>query len=179
MEGLWSRILCVLFSAVIVFHRGQAIERRTPVHQQQPVPEALEEVCVLVTDAATGVGRAIALHLSDLGLHVLAGVKSEAEKRSFLFASRKGLEPIVFDLTDPALVASTVYRIRQLQLEWNRRFYGIVLNLADTMHEMKTNMKNDNGGNDLIDLDAFDTSYRKIVRSSIRLLQGNSKYAEG
>ena len=178
MKGYWSRLLCIILSAVIVIRLGQAVEtihetindKRTV--QQQPVPQALEEVCVLVTDAATGVGRAIALQLADLGLHVLAGVKSEAEKRSFLFASRKGLEPVIFDLTDPALVASVVYRIQQLQLEWNRRFYGVVLNLADTMNELKTNMKSDEKSN-LIDVDAFDTSYRMIVRSTLRLLQGN------
>jgi hypothetical protein len=67
-----------------------------------------------------------------------------------------------------------VYRIQQLQSEWNRRFFGVVLNLADTMNEWKTKIKHND--QELVDVDAFDTSYRMIVRSSIRLLQGNCIY---
>ena len=178
MKSFWSLVLCSILSATVVSPQSQNFEtihetldvKRTSV--KQPVPQQLEDVCVLVTDAATGVGRAIALQLADLGVHVLAGVKTEAEKRSFLFASRKGLETILFDISDPALVASTVYRIQQLQSEWDRRFFGVVLNLADTMNEWKTKMKIV-GEEQLVDVDAFDTSYRLIVRSSIRLLQGN------
>lgn len=183
MKRFLSVALYIILPVIILlFPRSHSFETIHETHDEkrttvkQPVPQHLEEICVLVTDAASGVGRAIALELSDLGVHVLAGVKTEAEKRSFLFASRKGLETIIFDVSDPALVASTIYRIQQLQSEWNRRFFGVILNLSDTMNEWKTNMKHEE---ELVDVDAFDTSYRMIVRSSIRLLQGNCIYFIG
>ena len=126
-----------------------------------------DATCILITDAATGTGRAISLYLVNAGVHVLAGVKSEAEKRSFAFETRKGLEPILFDLTDPASVANTVYRIKQIRTELGRTFYGTVLNLADTMREMTMPV----GDAELVNVDALDASYRAIVRSSVRLLQ--------
>ena len=44
------------------------------------------------------------------GYHVLAGVQSEAEQKSFLYDSRKGLEVVLFDLTDPATLVNLIYR---------------------------------------------------------------------
>ena len=125
--------------------------------------------CILITDAATGPARRAALQLADLGVHVLAGVRTDAEKRSFLFETRKGFEPVVFDPTDPATVAATVYRIKQVRLELGRPFYGAVINVGDTMRAMKLDLAA--SGQTVADVDAFDASYRVVVRSTVRLLQ--------
>ena len=45
---------------------------------------------VIITDAAYGNAREIAHLLVDYGFHVLAGVNSEAEARSFAYDQRKG-----------------------------------------------------------------------------------------
>jgi NAD(P)-dependent dehydrogenase (short-subunit alcohol dehydrogenase family) len=84
--------------------------------------------CVLVTDAASGPGRSLALSLAGAGIHVLAGVKSDAEIRSFAFDARKGLEPIKFDISDPATLADAVYRIKQVRWDLGRPFLGALLN---------------------------------------------------
>ena len=60
------------------------------------------------------------------------GVKTEAEKRSFIFDSRKGLEPILFDISDPTLLANVVYRIMQIRFDLDRTFFGTVVNMAGT-----------------------------------------------
>lgn len=125
--------------------------------------------CILITDAATGPARRAALQLADLGVHVLAGVRTDAEKRSFLFETRKGLEPVVFDPSDPATVAATVYRIKQVRLELGRPFYGAIVNVGDTMRAMKPDLAG--SGQTVADVDAFDASYRVVVRSTVRLLQ--------
>ena len=57
-------------------------------------------------------------------------MKTEAEKRSFIFDSRKGLEPILFDISDPTLLANVVYRIMQIRFDLDRTFFGTVVNMA-------------------------------------------------
>ena len=69
--------------------------------------------------------------INDISLLEL-GVKTEAEKRSFIFDSRKGLEPILFDISDPTLLANVVYRIMQIRFDLDRTFFGTVVNMAGT-----------------------------------------------
>ena len=64
------------------------------------------------------------------GYHVLAGVQSEAEQKSFLYDSRKGLEVVLFDLTDPATLVNLIYRWGFLQTYiaqniYTNKHYGI------------------------------------------------------
>ena len=84
----------------IVGHVLTLIKNEATVLKKYPVST---ESCILVTDAAQGPAREAALHLADHGIHVLAGVKNEYEQRSFMFDSRKGLEPIVFDISGTCL----------------------------------------------------------------------------
>ncbi len=58
----------------------------------------------LVTGTSTGIGRAIAIHLSERGFRVLAGVRKPADAPA-------GLEPIVLDVTSVEDVAAAAGRV--------------------------------------------------------------------
>ena len=60
---------------------------------------------VIVTNADIATGRDIAIFLAVEGYYVLACVSSEAELRSFAYENMKGLEPIVFNINNPADIA--------------------------------------------------------------------------
>lgn len=45
----------------------------------------------------------------------LAGVKTDGEMRSFIFDSRKGLEPILFDHSDQNTLLKVVNRVKQIR----------------------------------------------------------------
>ena len=45
----------------------------------------------------------------------LAGVKTDGEMRSFIFDSRKGLEPILFDYSDQNTLLNVVNRVKQIR----------------------------------------------------------------
>jgi hypothetical protein len=65
---------------------------------------------VFLTNAAKGVARETAIKLASLGIHVLVGVKSESESRSFVFDARgKGLETILFDSRQPSLIGTFLF----------------------------------------------------------------------
>jgi NAD(P)-dependent dehydrogenase (short-subunit alcohol dehydrogenase family) len=61
---------------------------------------------VLITGAARGIGRAIALRLAAAGWETYAGVRKEADGDDLAAASGGTLHPIVLDITDDAQVAS-------------------------------------------------------------------------
>ena len=54
---------------------------------------------ILVTGASTGIDRACALHLSDAGHRVFAGVRKEEDARSLREAGNSLLEPVFVDVT--------------------------------------------------------------------------------
>jgi NAD(P)-dependent dehydrogenase (short-subunit alcohol dehydrogenase family) len=54
---------------------------------------------ILVTGASTGIGRACALHLSDAGHRVFAGVRKEEDAKSLREAGNSLLEPVFVDVT--------------------------------------------------------------------------------
>jgi NAD(P)-dependent dehydrogenase (short-subunit alcohol dehydrogenase family) len=58
----------------------------------------------LVTGTSTGIGRACALHLSQHGFEVLAGVRDEAD-------APPGLEPVKLDVTSEADIAAAAQRV--------------------------------------------------------------------
>jgi NAD(P)-dependent dehydrogenase (short-subunit alcohol dehydrogenase family) len=66
---------------------------------------------VLVTGAATGIGRAIALHLDRLGWKVYAGVRSERDAESLRKDGSDRLDALLLDVTDPAAIAAAVQAI--------------------------------------------------------------------
>ena len=62
---------------------------------------------VVITGASSGLGRAAAIHLSELGYRVFAGVRTEssAAELSGMPSSRGELIPVMLDVTDAASIA--------------------------------------------------------------------------
>jgi NAD(P)-dependent dehydrogenase (short-subunit alcohol dehydrogenase family) len=55
---------------------------------------------ILITGASTGIGRACALHLDQLGWHVFAGVRKPADAQALRDQASDRLTPIFLDVTD-------------------------------------------------------------------------------
>ncbi len=69
---------------------------------------------VVVTGASTGIGRASALLLAELGHVVYAGVRQEGHGEELLQAAGAGakLHPLILDVTEPDHVAGAAERVR-------------------------------------------------------------------
>lgn len=91
---------------------------------------------VVITDAAYGSARETAMLLADQGMYVLAAVKTKVELKSFVYEERKGLELIVADPIEPNEVAKLFYRVKQLQNDLDRKFYGLIINSADSVLDL-------------------------------------------
>lgn len=61
---------------------------------------------VVVTGASTGIGRATALQLDQLGFKVFATVRNERDAQALHSASSENLIPVLMDVTDPASIIS-------------------------------------------------------------------------
>ncbi|GAA2677031.1 SDR family oxidoreductase [Actinosynnema pretiosum subsp. pretiosum] len=68
------------------------------------------EELVLISGASTGMGAATARELARRGYHVLAGVRREADADAL---RAPGLEPVLLDVTDPALIAAAAHRVAE------------------------------------------------------------------
>lgn len=60
---------------------------------------------VVVTGASTGIGKACALHLDQLGFQVFAGVRKEADGEALQIESAR-IVPIMLDITDTASIGA-------------------------------------------------------------------------
>jgi NAD(P)-dependent dehydrogenase (short-subunit alcohol dehydrogenase family) len=60
----------------------------------------LNEPAVVVTGASTGIGRATALHLDNLGFRVFAGIRKEKDAEALRDAASSRLQTIHLDVTD-------------------------------------------------------------------------------
>jgi NAD(P)-dependent dehydrogenase (short-subunit alcohol dehydrogenase family) len=60
----------------------------------------LNEPAVVITGASTGIGRAAALHLDNLGLRVFAGVRKEQDADALRRVASSRLQPMHLDVTD-------------------------------------------------------------------------------
>ena len=75
---------------------------------------------VLISGTSTGIGRATALLLASQGFNVMAGVRREADARTFTkdgvaSGSDSGrLVPVILDVTDQSSIDSTIGRAREL-----------------------------------------------------------------
>lgn len=133
MLGVAS-VVTILLSVLVGYfvltnHESQSILKQDamPVAFRGP---ARRDGVIFVSDGAKGIARESSLELAKLGYHVLVGVKSEEEKRSFAFESRKGLEVILFDVAEPATLVTLVYRLQQIRRDLDRPMVGVVINLA-------------------------------------------------
>ena len=61
---------------------------------------------VVITGASTGIGRACALHLDELGFQVFAGVRREADGAALRREASERLVPLFVDVTDSAAIAT-------------------------------------------------------------------------
>lgn len=61
---------------------------------------------IVITGASTGIGRACALHLDQLGFSVFAGVRRDADGAALRSAASDRLTPLRIDVTDGATIAA-------------------------------------------------------------------------
>lgn len=133
------------------------------------MPLKRDGVVIFITDGAKGFAREAALELSDskYGFHVLVGVKSEAELKSFAYESKKGLEPIIFDIADPTTLVNIVYRLRTIKKSLYRDLGGIIINLADFMIDhMEEKSKHQ-----VVDTNYLDSHHKGLLKGPTRLLE--------
>lgn len=84
---------------------------------------------ILVSNAAHGSCRDSVFMLSEAGFQVVLGVKDLAERSSFLYSIRKGMEFSNFSLSDPSLYPPLIYRLRQIRRDLDRPYVGVLINL--------------------------------------------------
>ena len=72
----------------------------------------------------------LATFLAKNGFHVLVGVKSEKDMQDYVYDRVKGIEPIVFDSTEPYSILHAVYRVKEIYLQLNRALVGVIINLS-------------------------------------------------
>ncbi len=63
---------------------------------------------VVVTGASSGIGKATALHLDQLGFRVFAGVRKNADGQGLSENASDKLKPILLDVTDDGSIAAAV-----------------------------------------------------------------------
>lgn len=66
---------------------------------------------VVVTGSSSGIGRACALHLDELGFQVLAGVRGEEDGERLRADASGALEPLILDVTDGAAIGALKARL--------------------------------------------------------------------
>jgi NAD(P)-dependent dehydrogenase (short-subunit alcohol dehydrogenase family) len=71
------------------------------------------ERAVVVTGASTGIGKATALFLDELGFSVFAGVRKEADREALKKEGSDRLTPIILDVTDGDTIAAAVTAVAQ------------------------------------------------------------------
>jgi NAD(P)-dependent dehydrogenase (short-subunit alcohol dehydrogenase family) len=86
----------------------------------------MDDTAVVVTGASTGIGRATALHLDSLGLHVFAGVRREQDGEELKREASGRLTPLRLDVTEPADVSMAVERVGEAVRD--SRLAGVVNN---------------------------------------------------
>ena len=68
----------------------------------------VNEQAAVITGASTGIGKATALHLDQLGYEVFAGVRNEADGEALRKEGSERLTPIILDVTDEETIAAAV-----------------------------------------------------------------------
>lgn len=130
--GLWWKHSYYGSSHLPVINTGGASHKRNMQRSTFPSVAPNGGGVFFFTDGAKGKARLAALEVARRGGYALVGVQSDTELRSFALDQRKGLEPILFDVSDPAALIPIVHRLRQLQHDLQRPLSGVVINLAGT-----------------------------------------------
>lgn len=80
---------------------------------------------VLITGTSTGIGRACALHLDDLGFTVYAGVRKSDDAEALKREASGRLKPIILDVSDESSISIAAEKIK---LETGGRIDGLINN---------------------------------------------------
>ena len=80
---------------------------------------------VLITGASSGIGRACALYLDEMGFKVFAGVRKDEDKVSLNSETSDMLEPIILDVTKEDTILEAVEKISN---ETEYPLFGLVNN---------------------------------------------------
>jgi len=148
---VWVLVFLAASLAAVYFNRT-LVKSTLPQQTNSTSSRKIRHVCrdrtIFITDASSGYAREAALLLSQQGFHVLAGVKTESQRRSFVYdvASRKGLEPVVVDISDPGQLADLLYRIRQVASDRQRPLYGVLVNSLQELEYLETGLPTDGRG---------------------------------
>ena len=68
---------------------------------------------IVITGTSTGVGKATALHLDQLGFRVFAGVRKETDGQALMKEASDRLTPILLDVTDANAIADAVRTVTE------------------------------------------------------------------
>jgi NAD(P)-dependent dehydrogenase (short-subunit alcohol dehydrogenase family) len=80
---------------------------------------------ILITGASSGIGKACALHLSNLGYKVYAGVRQEKDGASLKNEATQNLIPVILDVTSEESIAAVSTLISK---ETGGYLYGLINN---------------------------------------------------
>ena len=86
---------------------------------------SVNQQAIVITGASTGIGKATALHLDQLGYRVFAGVRKEADGQALVDEAFGKLTPILLDVTDYDSIAAAVRTVTDAT---SARLFGLVNN---------------------------------------------------
>lgn len=131
-------LLCVslgLYLSGILFQLGVVVLAAIGVaalysHFMYKRNPPLKDSVVLVTGCSSGMGKAVTEHLTESGVHVIAGVRTQKDKDNLLRESRnpKFLHPVIMDVTKQEEIEAAVEFTRDLLQSNQLVFHGIVNN---------------------------------------------------
>ncbi|MGB5289576.1 MAG: SDR family NAD(P)-dependent oxidoreductase, partial [Ignavibacteriaceae bacterium] len=81
--------------------------------------------CVLITGASSGIGKACALYLDEMGYKVFAGVRIQVDADNLKKEASGNLESVILDVTNSQSIKDTANYICQ---QTNGNLYGLVNN---------------------------------------------------
>jgi NAD(P)-dependent dehydrogenase (short-subunit alcohol dehydrogenase family) len=83
------------------------------------------QISIVVTGASSGIGKATALHLDELGFRVFAGVRKEADGLALSRGASDSFTPILLDVTDNKSIAAAVNTVAEAT---SGELFGLVNN---------------------------------------------------
>ena len=85
----------------------------------------VNEQPIVITGASSGIGKATALHLDELGFRVFAGVRKEADGRRLMKKGSDRLTPVLLDVTDANSLDAAVSNVSTAT---SGKLFGLVNN---------------------------------------------------
>ncbi len=89
-------------------------------------PDGRAEKIIVITGASTGIGRACAMHLDQLGFSVFAGVRRDADSAALRSAASDRLTPLRIDVTDAGSIVAARAQVEAAAA--GRGMHGLVNN---------------------------------------------------